>query len=369
MKALILSCNTGGGHNSAGKALYEEITNRGIYCELCDALKFSSEKASDRISNLYIQSTLKAPNAFGFCYKAGEIVNKLPIKSPVYYANKLYAKNLHRYILQNEFDTIIMPHVFPAETVTYLKKRKNLQVTACAVATDYTCIPFFDETEMDYYFIPSSLLKDEFLKKSVSKNSIVSSGIPVSGKFNVKTQKSTARASLHLPENKPTVLIMTGSMGFGNLTAFIRLLFERLPKNTQIVLLCGNNEQMKARLRSDFPENNNLHLVDFTDQVPLYMDACDILITKPGGLSSTEAAVKNVPLIHSFPIPGCETHNARFFDEHGMSRVCHTSRQDLADALDLLDDEPARLAMIRRQQALIHPDAAVQISILAENMA
>lgn len=103
--------------------------------------------------------------------------------------------------------------------------------------------------------------------------------------------------------------------------------------------------------------------------MPAYMRAADLFVTKPGGLSSTEAAVCGVPMVHTAAIPGCETHNARYFSSSGMSLSCPASRGAMEDALGLLDSFPARAAMLRSQHRIIRPDAAAQICALAEDMA
>ena len=101
--------------------------------------------------------------------------------------------------------------------------------------------------------------------------------------------------------------------------------------------------------------------MDFTREVPLYMDACDLLFTKPGGLTSTEAAVKNIPLIHTNPIPGCETMNAKFFAQRGMS-IYETSVAGQVDAaLELLRSEEKKTGMLRAQKYGIPADACERI--------
>ena len=110
-------------------------------------------------------------------------------------------------------------------------------------------------------------------------------------------------------------------------------------------------------------------VIGYTSDMAEYMKAADLFVTKPGGLSSTEAAVCGIPVIHVAPIPGCETYNARFFSDYGMSRFCHTSDSELTDALKILDSEAERDAMIKNQRKMIRPDAAGRISDLAERIA
>ena len=123
MKVLILSTGTGEGHNSAGKAVLEQFQKRGIPCEMADVLKFASEKAASYGKKIYVWSTVKATRVFKGAYKAGRAITSSRRKSPVYYANTLYAEKLYHYIVDNEYDTVVMPHLFPAEALTYMLRK------------------------------------------------------------------------------------------------------------------------------------------------------------------------------------------------------------------------------------------------------
>ena len=138
MKVLILSTGTGEGHNSAAKAVKEQFDKNGICATMADALDFASEHAARYGRNLYIWSTVRAKKVFAGAYKAGRAITSSRHKSPVYYANTLYADKLYRYITDNAYDTIVMPHLFPAEAVTFMRRKHHLQIASYFIATDYT---------------------------------------------------------------------------------------------------------------------------------------------------------------------------------------------------------------------------------------
>lgn len=163
---------------------------------------------------------------------------------------------------------------------------------------------------------------------------------------------------------------MSGSMGFGKPAALVHALLHAFGKGTSIVALCGGNKKLLQALREEFSVCPNVMPLPFTDKVGLYMDACDLLFTKPGGLTSTEAAVKNIPIIHTEPIPGCETKNAQFFVRNGLSLFCPGRPQDTArSAYELLHDKNEVEQMLRRQREHIKPDAAEKICTLLEESA
>ncbi|WP_369298709.1 glycosyltransferase [uncultured Neglectibacter sp.] len=358
MKVLILSCNTGQGHNSAGLAVKEELERREIPCEMKDALSFARGHASRTISGAYIGIARKAPSLFGGLYKLGGAISSPKRKSPVYYANTRYAAPLKAYIEEHGFTALVTPHLFPAETLTYLKRREELSVPCYGIATDYTCIPFWEETELDGYFLPHEDLIPEFAGKGIPREKLIPTGLPVSGRYLARMEQREARKKLDLPEDVPVFLVMTGSMGFGDISSFTLDLLLACPVGARIVILTGNNEPLKAKIDTDFAQERRVRTVSFTKEVPLYMDACDVLLSKPGGLTSTEAAVKNVPLVHTRPIPGCETKNARFFSARRLSLFAEDPKDAAKAAVRLAADETLREEMRRRQRETIPGDAA-----------
>lgn len=372
IKALILSCNTGGGHNAAGRAVYEELLERGYECEFVDALSMAGSKVSKNVAGCYNFITTKAPEMFHFIYNAGGAVsrmNRLKRKSPVYYVNKLYAEKMKEYIEAGSFDIVIMPHLFPAETMTVLKNRDGFRVKTVAIATDYTCIPFWEETDPDYFIIPHPDLADDFIQKGIPKDKLVSMGIPVRKPFRTERNPAEAKKKLGFEPDKPLYLVMTGSMGAGNLEAFVRGFADSCGDRVNAAILCGNNDKLREKLSRKFSGRKNICFKEFTNQVPDYMDACDVIFTKPGGLTSTEAAAKNIPLIHTDPIPGCETKNANFFLERGMSFVSSSVPEQLEMAAALCSDANRREKMLSSQRRHIDRNACEAICDFIEELA
>ncbi|MBC8537184.1 MGDG synthase family glycosyltransferase [Feifania hominis] len=366
MKVLILSCSTGQGHNSAGQAVYECLQQRGVCCEMRDALGFSSGRVSKNVCGAYVGITTHVPGLFSLLYSAGGLISTSRIKSVVYYANTLYAPKIGDYIRENGFDTVVVSHLFPAEALTYLRRKGSLSARCYAIATDYTCIPFWEETELDRYFIPHADLTEEFARKGIPADRLTATGIPVSQRFAQRLPADEARRLLKLPQQGRLYLVMTGSMGYGNAGELTERLLRRVGADDSIVIFGGNNETMKRELRTRYEGERRVRVLDFTRDVPLYMDACDLVFTKPGGLTSTEAAVKRAALAHTAPIPGCETKNAAFFKDRGLS-LCDQNLDALVDqAVALANDPTARRSMAEAQAAHSNPHAAQDICACIE---
>ena len=154
MKVLILSCNTGGGHNAAASALKESLNFYHHEAEVLDLMSLGRKHTSALVGGAYVKLVSVFPAGFGALYQLGELVRKFPWKSPVYYANARLGNALADYIDQNHFNAVVTTHLYPAETLTWMKQKGRLTIPCVAVATDYACIPFWEETNCDYYVVP-----------------------------------------------------------------------------------------------------------------------------------------------------------------------------------------------------------------------
>ena len=141
MKVLILSCNTGGGHNAAASALKESLNFYHHEAEVLDLMSLGRKHTSALVGGAYVKLVSVFPAGFGALYQLGELVRKFPWKSPVYYANARLGNALADYIVQNHFDAVVTTHLYPAETLTWMKQKGRLTIPCVAVATDYACAP------------------------------------------------------------------------------------------------------------------------------------------------------------------------------------------------------------------------------------
>ena len=179
--------------------------------------------------------------------------------------------------------------------------------------TDYTCIPFWEETECDYYVVAHEEMVAICVKRGIPEEKLLPLGIPVSGKFSRRADKDRARAYLHLPLEGVNYLLMGGSMGAGDLEKLTQQFCRTREEGEYLTVICGNNKKMFQKMKKKYKQDSFIFVVGKTRQMEVYMKACDMLYTKPGGLTSTEAAVSGIPIVHTAPIPGCETANKRFF--------------------------------------------------------
>ena len=358
-KVLILSCGTGGGHISAAKAIQENLIDRGIETDFIEYLDIVNQRVRNNVNKLYIHSTRENGKVFKVVYKLGEIYQKTNLKSPVYALNFLNKKRLYKYIVDNNYQYIITTHLFAAQSLTAIKKEHPIKFMA--VATDYVCIPFWEETNPDYFVIPSEDLKEDFKNKGIPEKKLLPLGIPTAKAYRERYDKKEYKEKLKFDVNKKYVLILTGSMGFGNITDMIKKLHEDM-KQVNFIVSCGHNEALFNTLKEEYKNTKNIIILPYTDKISHYMKASDIILSKPGGLTTTEIATLRKPFIHTMPIPGCENYNANFFDKRKMAIKCDTIEEVVKNTKKLLTDELLQNQMIQKQETYIKKDTCDKIA-------
>lgn len=358
-KVLILSCGTGGGHNTAAKAVQEKLIEKGIKADFIEYLDIINSKVKDKVNNLYLTSTRREGKIFKNVYKLGEIYEKTKLKSPVYMLNSLNKEKLYKYIKTNNYQYIITTHLFAAQALTAIKK--DHEIHFMQIATDYVSIPFWKETNPDYFVIPSADLEKDFVKKGIDEKKIIPLGIPVSKSFIEENSKEKCKDELNLEHDKKYVLILNGSMGFGNITELVENLIDKT-KETRYIVSCGNNEQLLNTLNTTYKNNERVITLPYTNKLSKYMQSSEVVLSKPGGLTTTEVAVMRKPLIHILPIPGCENYNADFFNNRKMSIKCKNIDEIIINEKRLLEDTNLQNELIQNQEKYIKRNTSEEIA-------
>ena len=230
-----------------------------------------------------------------------------------------------------------------------------------AVATDYISIPFWEETNPDYFVIPSKDLVQDFVNRGIDECKLLPLGIPTSKSYRQAYEISKCKEELNLEQNKKYVLILTGSMGFGKITAILKRLLEEI-KGITFIVSCGNNIKLYENLKEIYRENNFVIPIPFTNNLSKYMVCSEIVLSKPGGLTTTEISTLGKPFIHTMPIPGCENHNANFFSKRKMSLKCDTIDEVIENTKNLLKDKKLQKQMIINQNKYINKNASLDIA-------
>lgn len=339
-KIIVFYASYGGGHLSAAKSIesYLKKNYTDLDVELIDCIKYIN-KTIDKVSTAaYREMAKKMPWAWGKIYNDSQ---KGPLAHISSRANSFMAIKLLRLLREKKPDVIISTHPFGSQMCSYLKRKRKIN---CKIATILTDFKSHDQwlvgnNEIDYFFVSNENMKQELLEKNIDTSKVFVTGIPVSEKFLINYNKDEILENLNFSKDKKTILFFGGGeFGLGkNKTLSV---FECLVKyfnNIQIIAIAGKNENMKNSFIKIVLENNKqdcVNIFEYTDKIAEFMSISDLVITKPGGLTTTESLVSEVPIIIINPIPGQEEENAEFLENH---KVAAWIRKD-DDAIFILND-------------------------------
>ena len=353
----------------AAEAVQEALTRRGHRADMLDPYALCGSHMDEKVGNCYIKCAQRVPGLFGVVYLLGNLYRRLPFKSPVYFVNRRMAELMQQFLEAHSYDLIITTHIFPGEILTYLREKGVVLPKILYIATDYTCIPFTEEIDCDYYLVPEGT-EQEFRARGIPSERVIPMGIPVRHRFREEMSRERAVESLGLAPDKRYILLAGGSIGAGKILQAMKILLKYLEKHedTVLIVIAGTNKKLYYKLKERYGGTQRIMLLRRTECMAEYLKACSLYLSKPGGISSTEAAAANIPLIHLSPIPGCETKNKRFFEKTGMSISVPNLRKDLISAMELLQDERAAGQMKTAQRKQIDPLSAEKIAVFAEKV-
>ena len=357
MSTLILTCNTGEGHNSCAKAIKEVYDSHGEPCEIVDALIFVSEWFSGFAHRVHTSMYQKHPKVFKVGYVFTQKHNGLTTArgSIPYRILERGVERLHDYIVGHHITNIICVHPLLMMLLTALQQKYSIDCRTAYVATDYTCCPGIKDSQPQICFVPDQSLADEFICGNISPDRIIPAGIPVRQQFYKTMEKNAAKRYLGIPEQKTHLLMMCGSMGCGPVDELLALLHDQV--DAYVTVVCGTNEELQRRLAQKYAACSHIHILGFVEDMSLLMDSADVFVTKPGGLSSTEAAVKCIPMVFINAVGGCENYNLAFFVARGGAAAGETPEETAQLCKELIRDPQKRSTMTAALQQLRIPNA------------
>lgn len=321
-KIMIFYSSYGGGHLSAARAIKEFIENNynDVEIQMIDCIEYVNKTLNKVTTKAYSDMAKIAPKAWGFIYKTSEsgIVGRFSID-----INKLMAIKLNKLLREFQPSYVISTHPFSSFMCAYLKKKGKCNFHLSTVMTDFAphdqwlMYPDF----VNLFFVAHDGMKNDLVSKGIDKNKIYVSGIPLSDRFLKQYNKENILNELNFKANIKTVLFFGGGkMGLGKSRTLeiLKILASDFP-NSQIIAISGKNKEMYENFNEIVINNNrenSIKVLEFSEQIPELMSISDIVITKPGGLTTTESLASNLPMIIINPIPGQEEENAEFLENN-----------------------------------------------------
>lgn len=373
MNFLILSVTAGEGHNSTARAIRTELENRGADCTILDTFDYFSPEFAKLISEGYLLVTEKAKFAWKFGYELAEKRRASEREyTPANLIKRAGAEELAEYIRADDYDAILFTHPFAGILLGIMKKKRIITNRTVGILTDFTFHPYWEDcTANDYVVVPDRLLLPQARRKGFADDQILSFGIPINPKFSETMPQKDARRFLGIDENLRTFLVMGGSMGYGNMAENVRKIDALdTEQDFQLIVVCGNNADMKEDIdRIAKTSRHPMLVTGFVKTIPQMMDASDAIITKPGGLTTSEALAKHLPMIIANPIPGQEERNAEFLLNNGCA-LATSDTCPIDECLYQLLTSDVRLSAMRDCIAAIaKPDSAAMLGQFLEDLA
>jgi len=368
MDILFLTVAIGGGHLKACQAVKEAVEQKypGARTMIVDALKYANPVIDKLVIEGYLKAVRKRPAIYGKIYELTETdSNIFDLSSAI---NKLMSFRINGLIKSFNPSAIVCTHPFALQMVSNLKKKNKVNVPAVSILTDYAVHTFWMDENIDAYVVAHEHMRQDMIEKGIPENNVHAYGIPVCNGFLIRRDKQIARRELGLCEDKLTVLLMGGSLGFGQIGKVFKALIKS-NRDLQIIVVTGTNKKLKAELDA-YAQNKDKKTVIFsyTDKIPVLMDACDLIITKPGGMTITEALAKELPILVISPIPGHEEKNASFLVDSGAAIRVYENDNIEKLISQIVDDTLTFSQMKQKAGYLSKPDSAQKIVALLERL-
>ncbi len=324
-KVIIFYASYGGGHLNAAKSIQECIINnyKDINVELIDCMKYVNITIEKITTAAYREMAKKAPWAWGRIYADSQ---KGPLAHISSRSNKIMAIKLLKLLREKDPDLIISTHPFGSQMCSYLKRKQKITSKIATIMTDFAPHDqwLVGNEYTDYYFVAHNKMKEYLISKNIDENKIYDTGIPISNRFLLNYNKNDILSELKFTPDKKTILFFGGGeFGLGKTkTVEIFECFVKLFPDIQIIAVAGKNEKMKtafSKIVEEEKREDSIRVLEFTNKVPEFMSVCNLVVTKPGGLTTSESLASKLPMVIINPIPGQEEENAQFLEENGIA--------------------------------------------------
>ena len=344
-KILLFYASFGGGHLSAANSIKQCIDENFSDCEtkLVDCMLYVNKPINAISITAYKEMAKKFPWVWGDIYAHTQ---KGPLARISSTSNNLMAKKLLKLLKEYQPDVVISTHPFGSQMVSYLKRKALIDCKLATILTDFApheqWLIGFDY--VDYLFVSHEKLRQELINTGIDSNKVFATGIPLSNRFLMHYNKEEIKHSFGLDLNRKVILFFGGGeFGLGReVTIKILSAFIHNIKDHQIVAIAGKNEKMREEFNSLVEQENAedfVTVLSYTHQVPELMSISDLVVTKPGGLTSTESLSSGLPMVLINPIPGQEEENAEFLENSGVAVWLRKNSDFEAEIAKLLSDK------------------------------
>ncbi len=332
-----------------------------IETQTVDSYKYAASIFAKIVADGYIGMVKTVPQLYGYIYGRAERARSVPAARR--FVNRYTAANLRRLVDEVKPDLVVCTHAFPCGVMSEYKRQFDPNLPVVGIVTDFVVHPFWIYPNIDAYAVATPEMQSALLERGVRPERILLSGIPIDARFaSPRLPPDALRAALRLPRDRHIVLIMGGGVGIGPLDKMMRALGS-LEVPLAAAVIVGRNQGLERRVTAaaemtDYP----VRVFGFVNNVFDFMHASDVLLSKPGGLTSSEALAARIPMILVKPLPGQEERNTRYLTARKAAIRARGARE-IESAVEAVLTEPGkREELLEGVDALRRPFAATTIA-------
>ncbi|MBI4564649.1 MAG: glycosyltransferase [Planctomycetes bacterium] len=359
-RLLVLSCGVGAGHNRAAEAVDAAARTAGFESRWLDSLSFTGRVFKTLYAQSYVWMASAAPDLWGLLYRRmGRRAGRSPLDKLVQTYDRLSYRKLMNEVTAFRPDAVVCTHFLPANVV--LAHVGDAAPPVFTVVTDYDVHRLWINAGVEGYFAGNDEVRWLLRGFGVPEDRAWVTGIPIHPAFKIRRGRAAVRQELGIGMDERVVLFMSGGFGIGDVAPAVERLLG-IDTDFHLLAIMGKNEKLKARVeRVVRNAKRRAKVFGFVTNVPDLMEAADLMVSKAGGLTTSECLARGLPLVAFAPVPGQEERNADYLIEHGAAIKAPTVELVDFKVQEVLAD-PARLARMRRAaESLGRPAAAADI--------
>ncbi|MGM0873904.1 MAG: diglucosyl diacylglycerol synthase [Bacillota bacterium] len=358
-KVLILTAKYGNGHVQVAKTLENQCKELGFEKVIvCNLYSESFPVFSEITQYLYLKSFSIGKQFYRlFYYGVDKIYNKRMMN--LYF--KMGHKRLHQIVTTEQPDMII--NTFPMIVVPEYRRKTGTVIPTFNVLTDFCLHRIWVHENIDKYYVATNHVKEKLVQLGIHPSTVKVTGIPIRSQFEEELNKSEIYNKYNLDPNKKTLLIMAGAHGVLKNVKELCQSFISKNESMQTVVICGNNTLLKESLEplaSSNPEQ--FKVLSYVERVDELYRISSCMITKPGGITLTEATALGVPVILFKPVPGQEKENAHFFEDNNAAIIVNQI-EDIAEEVDKLLSDEKRLEQMKVNIKKLHVPKSAELIV------
>lgn len=364
MNALILSVSAGGGHKNAAEAVKEEILFRdpSSSVTIIDTIKYISPALDKLIIGTYLSSLKIYPSAYSHIYSLSDISSEDDMFRIVTdKIHELIAQKLIPLIKESKPDILVSTHPFTTYMLHMIRRKFRMDLPNMAILTDYGSHSMWAHTDIDRYIVADESMAPELTVHGVAWDDILPLGIPVKNSLKTIYDRVETLKEIGLDPNNRTIVLMGGSLAMGNLIPILEEI-DNVPMDFNVVVIAANNKKLyDEAVEISLTSNKSITVLGYCNFMNSVMQASDLLITKPGGLTITEAIINGLPMLIFPAIPGQEEQNARFLLRNNLAYNLESGDRLKKQLISILSDDRVLKDWSERLKEKSKPDSTIKI--------